>query len=210
MNLAIRTLQRSYSSNFRNVKFSLSVLRIFSVQIKNNPIAIIRSSPEPWNFLPRDFIIKFNSGGPARKSFIQFQDHFSFPRAIHIKRDETRTLLSGGKSKKVFLRVLILSIPESMAPRTRPNIWYMAPTHQVVDPGFLLLTHTLGSIHRRHPLPLTSPFPPSEHPRSLPRHSFPFYSWPPENPRDFLRIYRNHKLRKVAEHVDRAPRCRVC
>lgn len=32
-----------------------------------------------------------------------------------------------------------------MAPRTRPNIWYMAPTHQVVDPSFLLLTRTPAS-----------------------------------------------------------------
>lgn len=100
-------------------------------------------------------------------------------------------------NRKSFLRNLILSNSE-MAPRTRPNIWYMALAHQVVDPSFLLLTHTPDSIHRTPWRPLR-----------LPRHSFPFYSLPPENPWDFLGFLETTDW-KVAEQLDRAPRCRVC
>lgn len=51
-------------------------------------------------------------------------------------------------SRKKFSRVERLSIHEST--RTTSNICYMAPTHHLLDPSFLLLT-------RRHPLRLPMP-----------------------------------------------------
>lgn len=80
-----------------------------------------------------------------------------------------------------------------MVLRTRPNIWYMAPTHQVVDPSFLLLTHT----PRLYPvIPLAPPL-----------AATTFFSFllvvAGKSPR-FSWISRNHADWKVAEHVDRA------
>lgn len=102
--------------------------------------------------------------------------------------------LSRSKSKKFFAQL----DPVEFRNGARPNIWYKAPAHQVVDPSFLLLTHTPDFIRR-------TPW----HPRRLPRHSFPFYSLPPENPRDFLGFPETTDW-KVAQHRLIARRDVVC
>lgn len=195
-----------------------AVLRIFSVQLKYiyNPLRITRSSSKLRNSQPRDISVEFNNGGLARKSFMQFQDSVSLPRAIHIRRDKmrarARARLSGGKSKKVFFARL--SPVDSRIHRATNQTEHLV---HGTDPsgsrsGFLTAyphpwLYSLLPLAPRNSLPLPpgAPSCPACHDiLSL------FTPWPPENTRDFLRISRNHGLRKVAEHVDRAPRCRVC
>lgn len=176
------------ASRFSNLKFR----KVFEILRINRPIYVSDSIGDSLGARITPAI-----SGPS----------LSPSQAIHIERDKTRNRLSDGKSKKVLsfffalARVSILSIPESATPRTRPNIWYMGrrdPSGSRDPRVSYCFTRTLGfylSLPRRPPLPAT------------------FFSFllvgDGKSPR-FSWISRNHELRKVAEHVDRAPRCRVC